>query len=443
MLTDDQVKKSLRYSILDGTFSAAMIGFGESFFIAFAIFLKADNIQIGLLGSLPQAMGSLVQIFSDRLIHFFNSRKRVVTLSALLQSLMYVPIALVFFFGTYRVYHLIAFITLYWIFGMILSPAWNSWLGDLTNEEERGAYFGRRNKITGFSTFISFSVAGFILQKFTGNETYQFIGFSVIFLSALASRIISFVFLLEQYEPYYTKRPQDHFSFADFLRQARHTNFGLFVLYLSLMNFSVSIASPFFTAYMLRDLHMSYMTYTVIHATAIIVKLAAFPVWGRTADAFGSRRVLSLTGFLIPLVPFLWFFSGDPYYLFCVQVYSGFIWGGFEMSSFNFIFDTTTPQKRATCIAYHNMIHGMALIVGAMLGGVIIRYNTVFRSQYLLVFLISAVLRFSASSFFIPKIREVRDVEKIAYPRLLMKVVSTMPTIGLIYHLIPLKRHNK
>lgn len=51
-MADDKIKKSLKCSILDGTFYSIMIGSGESFFFAFAVFLKANNIQLGLLGSL-------------------------------------------------------------------------------------------------------------------------------------------------------------------------------------------------------------------------------------------------------------------------------------------------------------------------------------------------------------------------------------------------------
>jgi hypothetical protein len=54
----DIIRKSLKYSVTDGGFHAAMLGCGESFFVAFAVFLKASNIQIGLLGSLPLLIGS-------------------------------------------------------------------------------------------------------------------------------------------------------------------------------------------------------------------------------------------------------------------------------------------------------------------------------------------------------------------------------------------------
>ncbi|HEX9136378.1 MAG TPA: hypothetical protein VF905_05485, partial [Nitrospirota bacterium] len=51
---DYRIRKSLRYSIFDGAFAASMIGFGESFFVAFGLFLKATTLQVGLLSSLPQ-----------------------------------------------------------------------------------------------------------------------------------------------------------------------------------------------------------------------------------------------------------------------------------------------------------------------------------------------------------------------------------------------------
>ncbi len=35
---------------------------------------------------------------------------------------------------------------------------------------------------------------------------------------------------------------------------------------------------------------------------------------------------------------------------------------------FSFIFDTITPQKRATCLANYNIVKGLALISGALHG---------------------------------------------------------------------------
>jgi MFS family permease len=437
---DHRVRKSLRYSVFDGAFAASMIGFGESFFVAYALFLKATIFQVGLLSSLPQALGSLLQFFSNGLIRLAGSRKRLVVIGALLQGLMYAPVALAFLTGPFQVWTLILFTCCYWAFGMILGPAWNSWMGDLVAEDRRGDYFGRRSKITGTATFLSVLIAGTILDRSGAGASREYAGFAIIFFLAFAGRMASVAFLAKKYEPPYASPREAEFGFLDFLRQARFRNYGRFVIYLVVMNFAVYLSAPFFTPYMLRDLRLTYLDFTVVNAAAIVVKVLSMPVWGRAADRFGARRVLSLTGSLMPVIPALWLASGNMAWLIAIQVYAGFVWGGFEISAFSFIFDTTTPQKRATCVAYYNMINGIALFSGALLGSVIARSNTLFWSPFLLVFLLSGLLRLAAAVAFLPRLREVRDVETIGYSRLFLKVVSSMPTMGLVYGLIPFRR---
>ncbi len=438
---DYRVRKTLRYSLHEGAFSAAMIGFGESFFAAYALFLKATTFQVGMLSALPQAIGSLCQFFSNLLIRRLGSRKKLVVWAALLQALVYIPVALVFFFGHFKVWHLIFFASLYWSFGMILSPSWNSWMGELVNENRRGAYFSRRTKITGMATFLALLSAGYILEQFAhAGIKKQYIGFTIIFAIAFASRIASVVFLSKLYEPRYVVPREAEFGFLDFLQNKEFTNYRTFVMYLGFMNLGVFLSAPFFTPYMLTDLKLSYITFTLVNASAIITKVLSMRVWGWATDRFGARRVLKLAGFLMPVVPVLWLASRDVRWLVAIQVYSGFVWGGFEIATISFIFDTTTPSKRATCVAYYNVISGFTLISGAMLGGFIVRYNHVFASSYLLVFLLSGVLRFGASFLLLGRLKEVRTVERIGYPQLFMKVIRSMPTMGLLYELIPFRR---
>ncbi len=441
LLKDERIKNSLVYSVLDGTFCSSMIGFGESFLSAFAVFLKATNIQLGLLSSFPQMIGSFSQLLSNRLIKLFNSRKKLVCAFALLQGLMYIPIALVFFFGTLRIYHLIFFVSIYWLFGMILGPAWSSWMGDIVPENRRGAYFGLRNKITGFASFFSFLIAGYVLQRYADGLMLQYVGFVIIFTLALLSRVVSFIFLTKKYEPKYEVAKESEFSFFDFVRHVRETNYGLFVIFLCLMNFSVYLSAPFFTPYMLNDLGMNYLSFTIVIAAAMVVKIFSMPIWGRVSDRFGAKKVLSLSSYLMPIVPVLWIFSDNIIYLILIQMYSGFIWAGFELAAFNFIFDTTSAQKRATCIAYYNVLNGSAIFLGALLGGLMVKYNSVFLSKYFLVFLVSGILRYVVSLILIPRLREVRKVDGIKYTELFFRVITMMPTMGLMHDLIAFGKH--
>ncbi len=55
-----------------------------------------------------------------------------------------------------------------------------------------------------------------------------------------------------------------------------------------------------------------------------------------------------------------------------------------------------------------------------------IKYNPLSFHGYLLVFLISGILRYAASIIFIPKLKEMRIVEDISYNRLLIKAMSAV-----------------
>src|SRR3989344_6130995 len=297
---EKKIKKSLKYSVLDGSFASAMVGFGESFFSAFAIFLKASNTQIGLLGSLPQTIGSLIQLFSSRLIKLFGSRKKFLCTMVLLQALLYIPIAFVFFFGEFSVSYLILFIVLYFAFGMIASPAWSSWMGDLVSADDRGNYFGKRNTIAGFVSFFSLLIAGYVLQHFSENLGLQYTGFLIIFLLAFLFRFISFIFLTKKYEPFYLEdAPKYTDSFSQFIKNLMSRNYGLFMLFHTIMNFSVYIAAPFFAAYMLKDLKLDYFHYIILIASAIVAKYISMPVWGKAVDKYGTKKILPLSGFLM------------------------------------------------------------------------------------------------------------------------------------------------
>ncbi len=430
---EEQKKKSLKYSIIDGSFYSMMVGFGESFLAAFAVFLKATNVQIGVLGSLPITLGSISQALSTRLISIFKSRKKMVLLCSILQALMYIPIALVYFFGTFSVTILIAFVCIYWALGAIAAPAWNSWMGDLVEQKTRGAYFGRRNKFMGFLSFTALLAAGYILQRFSVNPAMEYIGFSVIFMLAMGSRLMSAYFVSRKYEPPYTQIPESEESFIKFMKYGRLTNYGTLIFFLCMTNFGVYISAPFFTPYMLTDLGFSYNFFTIVTATAVFMKFIMMPIWGNFSDIYGTKKVLTVTSFFVPIVPLLWLFSGNIWYLILVQLISGFIWAGFEISAINFIYDTTTPYNRVSCFANYNILNGIAIFLGATLGGYLVRHNQIFWSPYLFVFIVSGIVRAIAFVIYMPKLKEAHLVNEISHRKLLLKAVTTMTTQGLIY----------
>ena len=123
--------------------------------------------------------------------------------------------------------------------------------------------------------------------------------------------------------------------------------------------------------------------------------------------------LLIIGGFLIFLVPLLWIFSSNIIYLFVIELFSGVIWAGFNLASGNYIFDAVTREKRHLCVAYLNVLRGIGIFIGSILGGYLATIiNLEFMNTILFLFLVSAVLRLSIAFIFLPRLREVRQVKK-------------------------------
>ena len=130
----DKIERSLKASIFDGMFHAAMIGLGESYLSAYAIYMSASPTQIGLLASLPILIGAISQAVGLWLTENTKSRLRLVTIYAFFQGVLWLPIALIPFVldpSPIRIHVLILLTsTLFALAGIVTLP-WNSVVGDM------------------------------------------------------------------------------------------------------------------------------------------------------------------------------------------------------------------------------------------------------------------------------------------------------------------------
>lgn len=80
------VKKSLRYSLRDGAAFAVMSGAGESYFSAFALFLRASSQEIAWLTAFPPLIGSWMQLVSAWIGRSGRHRKTLIVAGTLSQG---------------------------------------------------------------------------------------------------------------------------------------------------------------------------------------------------------------------------------------------------------------------------------------------------------------------------------------------------------------------
>lgn len=433
MTKNEDIKKEEagKISIKEGSAWSLMEGFGNKYITPYALSIGATNTQIGILSSLPGLLGNILQIPVLHLIRK-NSRKKVVFIACLFQALMWIPIISIGFLYFFNYINsriasnlLIIIYSLLIIAGSTANPAWNSWMKDIL-KTNIGEYFGKRSRIINFVVTLSMLSAGIILNFF-GKE-YAFKGFLIIFLIAFAGRMISAYLVTRQYEPKFNYENKDYFSLRQFIKKMFFNNFGHFVIYISLISFATAIAGPFFAVYMLKDLNFSYIEYTLVSLSSILTIIIFMPFWGKFADKFGNIKVIKITGFFVPLVPVFWLASSliqktNPLfpiiYLMIIEGFSGFAWSGFNLSANNFVYDAVSREKMVFCFTYFNIINAFGTFIGAYAGGFIASQNILIfgMKSILIIFLISAGLRFLISLKMISFLKEVREVHNFDFKK--------------------------
>jgi MFS family permease len=431
-------KKTMKVSVKEGSAAAVMAGAGEAYITPFALSIGASNFQIGLLSALPALVSPISQLVGSKLMET-HPRKKIAIFGPAMQALMWFPIialGLIYWYGhsNYVPLLLVIIYPIYALFGAGVAPSWFSLLGDIVPKRVRGKYFGKRNKICTAVTVVTTVTVAFLLDFFK-TKGLVLLGFSIVFAVASIARMISAWLLSRHYEPPFKLEGGYYFSFLQFLKKAPGNNFGKFVIYTGLIYFAVMIASPFFAVYMLKTLKFSYTTFVLVNISSTVFNFIFSPALGKFADKFGNRELMKFASFLIPFLPFLWLFSGNPFYLaFVPQLAGGLGWAAFTLASSNFIYDTVTPQRRGICVTYFNIFIYGGTFLGSVVGGIMAAYIPItFMNNLLFIFVISGILRALVSIIMLPKIKEVRQVRPLSSKNPLVYIKEMNLVEGVIY----------
>jgi len=433
-------ERSRRYGIRDGAFQAVAQGGGENFLSAFAILLHATPFQVGLLSALPQLVGTWTQLLAVKTLNRVRHRKTLILVGAIGQTVLWLPLlALPLLFPEQGAWLLIACTVAYVAMGHFAIPPWNSLITDLVNHNRRGAYFARRARVMAVTSFSALCAAGLVLHSGESWKT-PWAGFVVIFLAAAVARAVSTHYLARIDESAAPVTSEAEFRLLDFLRDQPGSNFRRFLFFSGLMHICVLIAGPYFVIYMLRDLHFTYLQYAGWLAAQVLGQFITLTPWGRISDRYGNKKVLVVTGLLVPFLPMLYLFSTNFSFLVAVNFLGGVIWAGLSLGLQNFVFDAVRAEDRAKGVAVWNTVNAMGWFVGSMLGGwlAMVAPSTItlpvlelhLVSNLPVVFFISGLLRLIVSLSLLRTFKEARSVEAISHRRLFSELPLVKPLIG-------------
>lgn len=382
---------SLRYSLIDAFFFSLMVGAGETYLPAYALSVGMSEWLTGLFATAPLIVGALIQLLSPWGLGRVQSVKLWVVGSTFVQALTFLPLLYLSLHPTDNFLWLFLIAALYWGAGFAAGPSWNFWMGHLVPPEKAAEFFSRRHRVSQWGILVGLIGGGLALHwnvKF-GPLTSVF---SVLFLIAFIARASSSIFLwlksdvIQESAAGALKKNPTKFRF--WKSEARPFFVFLFVFYVT-----IYISSPFVTPYFLEKLKLNYDQYMLALAALLFAKIAVLPFASRLIERFGVAWIFFLGAIGISPLPVFWPVSPDMWLVLTLQILSGAFWGLFEVGITMIFFKQIRPEEKISILTIYNVFNALAMVIGTIIGGHILRsYNASLESYYM-IFAIGAVLR--------------------------------------------------
>jgi MFS family permease len=364
-----ETRRNMRLSVADGAAYCVMVGFGETYFAAFALAAGLPEVTAGLAGTVPLVVGGLLQLAAPYGVRRLGSYRRWVVACASVQAAMHVPLVVAALLGRISVATLYLVVALYWAAGMSAGPAWNNWIESLVPSAGRSRFLAWRSRVTQGAALVAFLVAGALLDAFAkGGRALQ--GFALLFALAGAARALSSACLAAKGEA--PPPPRTAPRWLDAARSFVRPGASRFLLFLLAFQVAANVSGPYFSPFMLVERRFSYAQYVALIAIGFVTKIVAYPLVPRLVRRYGPLATLVAGASCAVPLPLFWFWAPQYPLVLTMQSLSGFAWGIIELTSTLLIFDQIGAHARLRILTLHNLLNALAVVVGSTVGALLL-----------------------------------------------------------------------
>lgn len=425
LVKDESLRKSLNFVILGVCFGVVFFNTTVGTPIAgFAKELGFGDLLYAVMLALP-VLGGAIQLYASIVLERTKKRKLIFLISGFLHRTPWFFIAilpLIISNKTFLFYIIVSFLIVSSLGGAFLNVSFMSWMGDLVPLEIRGRFFSQRSMLATISSFVSGLIIGKFLDTIPG-----LIGFSIVFIFSTILGILDITCFFKVYDP----PMKGDFKYNEnlsimFKRVLTHPKFSKFLVFAVIFQFALNIAGPFFNLYMIKYLKMSFFEIALYVQLINNITIILFvKIWGRIIDKFGNKPVLLISTTVISFLPFLWCLTTPNNWLLIIiliQILAGVFWPAVDLGYNNLALNLSPDENRSFYIAVLNLfVSSFGIAFAYILGGFIIeniaplinlylKHNfKISLVEYQYIFILSAILRFISSKFFLTKIEEERS----------------------------------
>jgi MFS family permease len=387
--TEEEIRVGLKNLIRDGLFSQSMVTLTQgAFLVGYAISLGAPNTVIGLLMAIIP-LTQLLQIPSIYVVEKYRARRAITIYASITGRSIWLFVALIpFLFNPgIGLLMLLAAVLLNSSIGALGTCSRNSWWRDLVPEDQLGAFFSRRMKLAAIMGIPLVIFAGFYVDFLKGSSgNYQPFGYSILFIIAFIFGMISIYFIAKTPEPRMSPPEGERKLLRMILQPLKDRNFKRLIVFLSVWNFAINLAAPFFVVYMLDVIAIPMSYIILLMVLSQLMNIGFLQIWGRFSDRYSNKSVLGVSSPVYLVCIFLWIFTtrNGVYILtwpllISIHILMGISTAGVTLASQNIGLKLSPKGQATSYLATSGFTNSLAAGFAPILGGVLadlLRDNT-------------------------------------------------------------------
>jgi len=374
-LTEDEVKKSMRWVIQDGIFAQLFESLiAGPVLIAVALLVGASNSLIGYLLALPY-LANITQFIGAWLVDKYGTRKKITLYVSGFGRLFILGVAfLAFVPSTPAAPFLLALCyTIRYIGGCLAGSPWNSWMKDLIAPQILGKFFAKRLIfITSTALLTSLSLALFFETTYWSKNVIYGTVFIIAFIVALYTIFVYY----EIDEPLMEKPPSAEGFIKRLLKVFKDANFSKLVFFISFWNFAVNLAVPFFSVFLLKTLKLEMGLVLILTTITSVVSVLVMQSWGKISDTYSNKSILLVAAPLYILCIFLFIFVENPVehpyvipLLIFIYALLGIAQAGVTLASNNIALKLAPKGNASVYLSVNSMVNALTAGTAPLLGG--------------------------------------------------------------------------
>jgi MFS family permease len=379
VVTPAECERGLRLLVSEAAFSGGAAALTTGVILtAFALHLGASNTMIGVLASIP-FLSQLLQLPAIVMVERWRTRKLISVVTSLAgRAMLAVMAVLAFFSGTIPLLIFLAAQLVLCGLGAIGSCAWNAWMRDLAPERQLGQVFARRTLwLTGISLVLGLAAA-FALDRTPSGSTARSLVFAGMFGVGCITGLISARVVAAMPEPLMPPVPGPIRLVALLRQPLRDANFTRLLVFVASWQFAVNFATPFFTVFIVRQLHFNVGFVMVLSVVSQGANLLALRMWGSLSDRFANKSVLAVCApvYILSIVAMIGasqFASRDlvKLWLAFLHIVMGGSIAGVTLTATNIALKLSPKGSATAYVAANAMVTAVAAGLAPIIGGVL------------------------------------------------------------------------